>query len=281
MDNKSSHFPFHLTAALAALLILGISGTSAAAGEVGIEATGGELVIVRGSMDPGTIDGEMGPGGSLGEIYVAGNVAFAAGSALHIEVQGTDSDLLAVLGDIDLGAVGSAATLEFNWLPGGDGDSGSEFGGTYEILAYTGTLTGEFDSVSSNIGLPYFGGAPTLEDAIDYGDGTDDVISLNLWDLVTGDVTLDGIVNSSDFTIMAANWQDAGLWTEGNVNFDDIINSSDFTDMAANWQSTPVAPLMPAPPAAAFSAVPEPSTFVLALLGLLGIGAYRARRRKA
>jgi len=104
------------------------------------------------------------------------------------------------------------------------------------------------------------------------------VISVNLWDLVTGDVNLDGIVNSSDFTIMAANWQDPGLWTDGNVNFDDIINSSDFTVMADNWQQGPV----PAPLAPAMSAiVPEPSTFVLALLGLLGIGgAYCTGRRK-
>lgn len=55
-----------------------------------------------------------------------------------------------------------------------------------------------------------------------------------------GDANLDGSVNISDFSQLAANFNSAGGWAKGNFNYDNIVNISDFAMLAANFnQSLP------------------------------------------
>lgn len=82
--------------------------------------------------------------------------------------------------------------------------------------------------------------------------------------LIPGDANCDGVVDGSDVTILANNWQygvnmgepDAA-WSMGDFNGDNVVDGSDVTILANNWQygvhSTA-------------SAVPEPSMYVMLLV---------------
>ncbi|MGD9128274.1 MAG: dockerin type I domain-containing protein [Planctomycetia bacterium] len=72
-----------------------------------------------------------------------------------------------------------------------------------------------------------------------------------------GDANRDGVVDASDATILAGNWQAINAtWEMGDFNFDGIVNASDATILAGNWQ------------AGTGTTVPEPGTLVL-LAGLI------------
>ena len=93
---------------------------------------------------------------------------------------------------------------------------------------------------------------------------------------VAGDANGDGKVDGSDVTILAGNWQKGvndGLtasWEEGDFNGDGKVDGSDVTILAGNWQYGVEA---------AAASVPEPSTLVLFVVGLLS-GLFVTRRRK-
>ena len=80
---------------------------------------------------------------------------------------------------------------------------------------------------------------------------------------VPGDANGDGVVDGSDVTILAGNWQ-AGVndsrnatWSMGDFNGDNIVDGSDVTILAGNWQYGI---------GAVTSAVPEPSCISLLLM---------------
>jgi hypothetical protein len=84
-----------------------------------------------------------------------------------------------------------------------------------------------------------------------------------------GDSNLDGQVNAADLNQLGGNWliTNATSWGQGDFNGDGNINASDLNDLGGNWQFGVNA-----------AAVPEPSTFLLVLLGLAGL---MVRRRRA
>src|SRR5262249_8112651 len=50
-----------------------------------------------------------------------------------------------------------------------------------------------------------------------------------------GDVNLDGVVNSTDFAMLAGNFNTTNsFWTDGDVNFDGRVNALDFNLLASN-----------------------------------------------
>jgi sulfatase modifying factor 1 len=89
-----------------------------------------------------------------------------------------------------------------------------------------------------------------------------------------GDVNFDGIVNGQDLAEIAANWLSTGFAIAGDANHDGIVNGQDISVMAANWLSTTDS-------SGTGSAVPKPSTLVLAALGGLALLVYRLRHSRS
>jgi hypothetical protein len=85
-----------------------------------------------------------------------------------------------------------------------------------------------------------------------------------------GDGNLDGVVNSSDFSTLAANFNGAAeTWAQGDFNYDGTVNALDFNVLANNFGQ----PLLPT--SALGTILPEPS-----MLGICLIGASIRRRRR-
>ncbi len=150
--------------------------------------------------------------------------------------------------------------------------------------------------ISSNAQSPTNG----LQYGVGWADGADGVVSglfsgqIELKYTLLGDANLDGTVNGSDFSILAANF---GLgvtnWDQGNFLFGSSVNGSDFSALAANFgqgdsgadvavsqadidalDSFAIANGLPLP---TFASVPEPASAGLLLAGI--ILTTRRRRR--
>ncbi len=78
-----------------------------------------------------------------------------------------------------------------------------------------------------------------------------------------GDTNLDGSVDSVDLNNLALNWQqDVANWSAGDITADGRVNSTVLNALALNWrQSIPIA-------TSADAAVPEPSAWLLTVIGL-------------
>jgi hypothetical protein len=87
-----------------------------------------------------------------------------------------------------------------------------------------------------------------------------------------GDANLDGKVDLTDFTFLAANFNATGdgTWARGDFNYDGNVDLTDFTFLAANFNLTL------AGPSAAVTVVPEPLRASFAFAG----GAALLRRRR-
>jgi hypothetical protein len=79
-----------------------------------------------------------------------------------------------------------------------------------------------------------------------------------------GDANLDGLVNGSDFNILAANFnQSVTGWDQGDFNYDGLVNAADFNDLAANFgQQSDAAPAV----------IPASGTGVVVALSLKATG---------
>ncbi len=147
--------------------------------------------------------------------------------------------------------------------------------------------------------------ARSLTNGLRYGvgwaDGKDGVVSglssgeIEIKYTLLGDANLDGTVNGSDFSILAANFG-KGLtnWDQGNFLYGSSVNGSDFSALAANFgqgDSGTDATITPADIAAldsfaiandlplpAFASVPEPAC-VLLLSTAASAALVRRRRR--
>lgn len=87
--------------------------------------------------------------------------------------------------------------------------------------------------------------------------------------LKQGDANRDGIVNTGDLSLLLANFNAAnGTWGQGNFNDDAVVNTGDLSLLLANFNGTTPSP--------AITAVPEPSSALLALFAL-SLGAMRRR----
>jgi len=80
------------------------------------------------------------------------------------------------------------------------------------------------------------------------------------------DVNADGIVNIFDINWISAHWDETG--PEGDANGDGAVNIFDINLVSDNWT-----------PTASATAVPEPATIALLLVGLLTLGVTLALRR--
>jgi fibronectin-binding autotransporter adhesin len=94
---------------------------------------------------------------------------------------------------------------------------------------------------------------------------------------LSGDSNLDGTVNTLDFNLLAASFNNSGkLWQNGDYNFDGFVNGLDFNAIATNFGFNQPAPLPGEMPAVL---VPEPGS--VALLGFALLKQRRKNRRRS
>jgi hypothetical protein len=77
---------------------------------------------------------------------------------------------------------------------------------------------------------------------VGYADGADGIVAglapgqIEVAYTLLGDANLDGLVNGSDFNILAANYnQSITGWDQGDFNYGGIVNAADFNELAANF----------------------------------------------
>ncbi len=240
-----------------------------------------------------------------GEIALATNTTLGSGSPLVASSNINISSLTITLGSvldiannhilIDYTGSDPIATIQqylLNGFNGGhwNGTSGNGMGAIISSAA----------ALNSHYGIGWADG----------GDGTHSVAGLlggeiELKYTLLGDANLDGTVNGSDFSILAANF---GLghtnWDQGNFLYGSSVNGSDFSALAANFgqgdsgaavavSPTDIAALdafavangLPLP---TFAAVPEPASCILLSLGATSLlraaaapAAHRPDQRRA
>jgi uncharacterized protein YjbI with pentapeptide repeats len=102
----------------------------------------------------------------------------------------------------------------------------------------------------------------------------------------TGDANLDGVVNEDDVTIVGAmyapgvpqpSWALGDFDYNGFVNDDDVTLLNAFYDPSAAPLNSPASPTVGGVLQSGVSAVPEPSTIVLAVVALVGLLVWRRK----
>jgi hypothetical protein len=94
----------------------------------------------------------------------------------------------------------------------------------------------------------------------------DQVVLKNMEDVIPGDVNGDGYVDIFDVNLVSAHWGESGPTAD--ANGDGIVDIFDVNLISANWSP------------AGGAAVAEPGSGLLLCLGLLALGAIRARSRR-
>jgi autotransporter-associated beta strand protein len=100
----------------------------------------------------------------------------------------------------------------------------------------------------------------------------------------SGDADVNGVVNTGDFTALAAHFNNTALatpgspvWAEGDFNYDGFVNALDFNSLATNIGAAAIL----APPLGASglgSLVPEPGSLSLLALGAATLATRRRRK---
>ncbi len=112
----------------------------------------------------------------------------------------------------------------------------------------------------------------SLSDEDLLGEIADIQLSVSLQGVVAlaGDANLDEIVSFADFLALQGNFGLAGGWLEGDFNRDNLVGFGDFLTLQTHYGESIAQPL---------SVVPEPSSLLLAALGLLSCCMARWSRR--
>jgi hypothetical protein len=90
---------------------------------------------------------------------------------------------------------------------------------------------------------------------------------------IAGDANFDGIVNRADAATLAQNYglETGALWIHGDFNADGAVSLADMAILQQNL--SPIAAVSGSP-------VPEPSTVLMTVVGLVIAASSKARRRR-
>ncbi|HVT29620.1 MAG TPA: autotransporter-associated beta strand repeat-containing protein, partial [Lacipirellulaceae bacterium] len=217
-----------------------VNGTQTGTGLTTVAA--GATLGGTGTLGGGvTNDGTVNPGAGVGTLHVNGNVTMDASSHYAVDLSGATADKLAITGNLDLSAVGDFLDV-----------TGTGTGSSWIIATYTGTLTGNFDTVTSGY-------------TVDYGTGTNSQVTLMAAAALPGDFNTDGKVDAADYVIWrkggSPNPNSPGDYSLWRTNFG-TSNSGSGSALASNA-----------------SAVPEPSSVILCLLGIAAFVSSASRRQ--
>ncbi len=214
-----------------------------------------------------------------GSLRVTAEADIQSGGVLASQVQGpSSSSQLTAGGQL---SIAEADAIQIDWLPneGGTPAEGqaSMFGGTYTVAQYTGTAlttTGTTANLDGNIGAAYI--KEVIYDA-DLGGGPKSV-TVALHPQGLGDTDLDGDVDGDDLATFGLAWSPSGTdktWFDGDFDFDGDIDGDDLAALGLAW-----APGGISFPAGEINvtAVPEPCTIIMLLIGMAGLLMYRKRR---
>jgi len=239
-------------------------------------------------------------------VNVASGGAIVLGNSTQantLEIGSTSTATIAGSGNtVQVGTLSNSGLIDItknelliSYLPGNDPDAGI----AAEIKSgfNNGGWNGSNGILSSS--------ARTLTNGLRYGvgwaDGADKAAlgvttgQIEIKYTLLGDANLDGVVNGSDFALLAANFgQGVTNWDQGNFLFTSAVNGADFAAMAANFgqgdslsgvsgvSAADLAALdafaaangLPSP---TIGAVPEPASIGLLVIGALGLTARRRR----
>ena len=266
ISNTTSDFMGGLTNNNADLVLIGATfngDISNPAGSaltvVGSVTHNGSLSGAGGIFGPGTltISGLHSPGDSAAVAPVEGNIVYSSASTLMMELGGD------LLGEFDRLEIGGTATLDGTLDVALINPFFPTPGEAFEIMTF-GSRSGEFANVTGDVGLL---------DPVTFLLPLYSSTNLLLFTAIPGDGNLSGAVEAADYTLWANGFgSGTPTFETGDYNGDGSTDAADYTTWANNFG------MMAAAPAGAPAAVPEPSTFVLAAIGFLGLNALRCRR---
>jgi autotransporter-associated beta strand protein len=235
-----------------------------------IDVPGGSTATFNGPVSgPGQFSGTgkvaflggYSTGNSPAIVAFGGDVTLGGANTLTMNLAENDNsnpaiprfDELNVAHNVSVGGI-----MDLVWTPRA-GEAASKFGGTYDLITYSGQLDGTF-TVQCDFSA-YIAG---INYAADAGAGLK-AVRLTLWPLLDGDANLDGRVTLSDLTALAANFGSASAtWRTGDFDLDGKVSWQDYLLAKANYGRT-----------ANGGTAPEPAT-----LALLALGVATLRRRQ-
>jgi len=104
-----------------------------------------------------------------------------------------------------------------------------------------------------------------------YNDQLNEPIQVGGSALIPGDANRNGVVDGDDYIAWADHFQLTGqTWDNGDFNLDGTVNGDDYIIWADHFN----------PQVMQVTAIPEPASMTLLVMGAAGLGAYRAKRRR-
>ena len=243
-------------------------GTVAGNGTIGGDVSNGGTIAPGNSPGILTIDGNLNNGASGTIVVEIEGTSGAGDSAGHDQIQVTGSSTLAGTLSIVSGAnyadpTERAARDNFTLLASAGGSTGTFGTVNYNDAGLSADFTGANGSTRSHQGNGLFRN-------INY-DGNN--VSLTNLFALEGDADGDIDIDITDFNILASNFDDAGAnaetnsWTTADFDADGDIDITDFNFLAANFSDTGYGENTT-------GQVPEPTTWLLTLIGLAGLATY-------